>query len=72
MAANDRGITMHHLLLRLSGAIPRDRDQRGATAAEYALIIGLCVLAFVGSIAALRIALGSLHDGTQDSIDNWP
>lgn len=61
-----------HLLLVLSGAIPRrERDDRGATTVEYGLIIAVCVLGFVGGIATLKMALNAFHGGMQSDIDNW-
>lgn len=70
--------TCHHRLMdrwmiwqcRLVAAFLQRRNDRGATAVEYALIAGLCVLAFTGGIWALRLAIGGLFDATQTSMDN--
>lgn len=44
-------------------------DETGSTALEYALIVVLCVLAFAGSVQALRLALGLLFGSIESSFD---
>lgn len=48
------------------------RGERGATAAEYALLVAGVVLVLVFGVDALKLALNLFYGGLQDSIDAWP
>jgi len=43
-------------------------DESGATAIEYALILGLVTLAIVGSINDLSNSLGNMYDAISDKV----
>lgn len=49
----------------------RTRSNRGATTAEYGLIIGAVVLVLVFGVDALKLALSLFYAGQQDTVDNW-
>lgn len=61
-----RGMWLYYLLAHAQ----RDRSERGATAVEYGLIIGVCVLVFAGSVFGLRLAIGGIFGATQTSMNN--
>ena len=47
----------------------RTRDERGATAVEYALLIALLAMAILGSVALLGNAVGGSFNEASDAID---
>ena len=53
-------------------AMKRSRGNRGATAAEYALIVAGVVLVLTFGVDALRFALNAFYTGLQGDIDAWP
>lgn len=46
------------------------KDERGATAVEYGLIIAVLSLSIVGGIGMLMNAIGNNFDGTRGIIEN--
>jgi pilus assembly protein Flp/PilA len=61
-----------NLLLVLAGVLPaRGRDDRGATAAEYGLLVGLVVLVLVFGVDAFKLALALFYGGLQGDVDGW-
>jgi len=50
----------------------RSRGNRGATAAEYALIVAGVVLVLTVGVDALKFALNAFYAGLQGDIDAWP
>lgn len=44
-------------------------DESGATAIEYALILGFVTLAIVGSINDLKGAINTLYDAVAEQVD---
>jgi pilus assembly protein Flp/PilA len=53
---------MCHLFRRVN------RDEWGATATEYALLVSLVALVIIGSVAALGSSLANFYDGACDDI----
>lgn len=47
------------------------RGERGATTAEYGLIVGAVVLVLVFGVDALKLALGLFYGGLQRDVDGW-
>jgi pilus assembly protein Flp/PilA len=51
---------------------PRERkDERGATATEYALLVGLIALAIAGLVLAFGGVLGGFFDTLGDRVGDW-
>jgi len=50
----------------------RFRGNRGATTAEYALLVGGVLMVLVFGVDALKFALNALCAGMQGDIDAWP
>jgi len=50
----------------------RLRGNRGATTAEYALLVGGVLMVLVFGVDALKFALNALYAGMQGDIDAWP
>jgi len=44
------------------------RDERGATAIEYALIAALVAVAIIVAVEQLGVSLGSLYGGVKDKV----
>jgi Flp pilus assembly pilin Flp len=44
------------------------RDDRGATATEYALLVSMIALFIIGSVAAVGIHLVGVYDGACDDV----
>lgn len=61
-------ITMLALML---SAGPREKSERGATATEYALLLGLIALAIVATVGLFGTALDGLFVDIKDKVDSW-
>ena len=48
------------------------RGNRGATTAEYGLLVAGVLLVLVFGVDALKFALNALYAGMQGGIDAWP
>ncbi|MEL6984029.1 MAG: Flp family type IVb pilin [Actinomycetota bacterium] len=59
---------MPEFLDRVASSVAVPRDERGATAVEYSLILALVVLATVASIAGLRDTSGDYLSTTGEDI----
>ena len=62
------------LLLTMIAAIHArvaDRDERGATATEYALLVGLIALAIVIGVGAFGTALNDFFNSLADTVTGW-
>ena len=44
----------------ITGDVPRDRDERGATAVEYGLMVGLIAIVIIGGVSAFGLAVSDL------------
>jgi pilus assembly protein Flp/PilA len=64
MGTDDRGTEMKRLLQRLR------RDQRGATALEYGMIISLIVIAAVPAISSVADETVDMWGFVEDTIGN--
>ena len=64
MGTDDRGTEMKRLLQRLR------RDQRGATALEYGMIISLIVIAAVPAISGVADETVQMWGFVEDTIGN--
>ncbi len=55
---------MLKLITKAQARLNSLRDEEGATATEYALIIGVASIAIVGTLAALAPAIGNFIQNT--------
>lgn len=47
------------------------RDEKGATATEYGLLVGLIALIIVGAVTAFGGNLSDFFDGLADTVGTW-
>jgi pilus assembly protein Flp/PilA len=47
------------------------RDEKGATATEYGLLVGLIALIIVIGVGLFGDALNDFFDGLSDTVANW-
>lgn len=63
---------MLYLLLVASEVLSRrDRDERGATAAEYALLVAFVVIVVYVGVEAFRVALDAFFVRQQSDVSTW-
>ena len=51
--------------------IGRDRDEKGATATEYGLLVGLIALIIVVGVGLFGDALNQFFDDLSTTVTNW-
>ncbi|MFW6775692.1 Flp family type IVb pilin [Nocardioides sp. CPCC 205120] len=51
---------------------PARRDQRGASSAEYALLVSLIAVALIGAVLAFGGAVDGLFDRSGSSVSDLP
>jgi pilus assembly protein Flp/PilA len=59
---------MNPRLLKLQVKRPRVRDDRGATAVEYGLMVGLIAVVIIGVVTTLGSNLSSIFDAVASSV----
>lgn len=52
-------------------ALTERKDERGATATEYGLLVALIALIIVVGVGAFGGALNSFFDGLATTVDGW-
>jgi Flp pilus assembly pilin Flp len=59
----EKSMFNHALAYVMSVLVADKKDEKGASAVEYALVIGLVAIVIVGSVTALNGKLGTYVDG---------
>jgi pilus assembly protein Flp/PilA len=59
------------MALMLTSGRREDRGDRGATATEYALLVGLIAVAIVATVGLFGDALDGFFDSIVTEVDSW-
>ncbi|WP_144659442.1 Flp family type IVb pilin [Paenarthrobacter nicotinovorans] len=63
---------MIHTIAFIAGVKDRfTREEKGATATEYGLLVGLIALILVGGVGAFGGALNGFFNGLANTVNSW-